>query len=99
MRVIETRFGDEKLTLATLAHEVATSQRQLQRVFAEIGGTTFRSELQRVRMESAADLLREGSGLVKEVASAVGYREAVEFAKAFHRRYGAPPSHYRAGSR
>jgi AraC family transcriptional regulator of adaptative response / methylphosphotriester-DNA alkyltransferase methyltransferase len=93
--VIERRYGDEDLSLHSVARTIATSRRQLQRAFAEVGRTSFRRELQRVRMARAADLLREGSLSVQAVASAVGYRQAAQFAKAFRRHHGAPPSVFR----
>ena len=43
-----------------MARRVATSRRQLQRAFAEAGETSFRTYLQKVRMDRAAELLREG---------------------------------------
>jgi AraC family transcriptional regulator of adaptative response / methylphosphotriester-DNA alkyltransferase methyltransferase len=84
-------FGDENLSLAAVAHSIATSRRQLQRVFAE-QETSFRYELQRVRMSHAADLLRAGALPVAAVARAVGYRQAAQFSKAFRRHHGHPPS-------
>ncbi len=88
----------KKLQLDDVAHRVATSRRQLQRAFAEAGETSFRDYLQRVRMEHAADLLRDGSAPVNEVAHAVGYRQPAQFAKAFRRHHGAPPSSFRGGA-
>ena len=85
----------EKLALDDIARRVATSRRQLQRAFAEAGETSFRSYLQKVRMERAAELLREGESRVNQVASAVGYRQPAQFAKAFRRHHGAPPSTFR----
>jgi AraC family transcriptional regulator, regulatory protein of adaptative response / methylphosphotriester-DNA alkyltransferase methyltransferase len=93
--VIERRYSEEDLSLHTVARTIATSRRQLQRAFAETGGTSFRRELQRVRMLRAAELLRERSLSVQAVAGAVGYRQAAQFAKAFRRHYGAPPSAFR----
>ena len=54
------------------------------------GGTSFSRELQRVRMERAAQLLRVGSMPVQDVAAAVGYRQPAQFAKAFRRHHGTP---------
>ena len=74
-----------------MARRVATSRRQLQRAFAEAGETSFRTYLQRVRMDRAAELLRGSDAPVNEVASAVGYRQPAQFAKAFRRHHGGPP--------
>jgi AraC family transcriptional regulator, regulatory protein of adaptative response / methylphosphotriester-DNA alkyltransferase methyltransferase len=96
--VIRRDFGDENLSLAAVAHSIATSRRQLQRVFAE-QGTSFREELQRVRMARAAQLLRQETLPVAAVARAVGYRQAAQFSKAFRRHHGKPPSAARATRR
>ena len=93
--VIARRYGDEDLSLASVAHEIATSRRQLQRAFAEAGGTSFSRELQRIRMARAAQLLLDGSLAVQDVAAAVGYRQAAQFAKVFRRYHGDPPSSFR----
>jgi AraC family transcriptional regulator of adaptative response / methylphosphotriester-DNA alkyltransferase methyltransferase len=87
-------FADENLSLAAVAHSIATSRRQLQRVFAE-HDTSFRTELQRVRMAHAAQLLRQEALPVAAVARAVGYRQAAQFSKAFRRHHGHPPSEVR----
>ena len=96
-RIIENEF-QEKLALDDVARRVATSRRQLQRAFAEAGETSFRAYLQRVRMERAAELLRGSVSPVNQVASAVGYRQPAQFAKAFRRHHGSPPSAFRLAS-
>jgi AraC family transcriptional regulator of adaptative response / methylphosphotriester-DNA alkyltransferase methyltransferase len=88
---IRRDFGDQNLSLADVAHTIATSRRQLQRVLSE-QGTSFRAELQRERMTRAAHMLRDPALPVSAVARAVGYRQAAQFSKAFRRHYGRPPS-------
>jgi AraC family transcriptional regulator of adaptative response / methylphosphotriester-DNA alkyltransferase methyltransferase len=92
---IRRQHGDPDLSLARVAHEIATSRRQLQRALAEVGDTTFSRELQRARMERAAQLLQSGALPVQVVAGAVGYRQAAQFAKVFRRHYGSSPSAFR----
>jgi transcriptional regulator GlxA family with amidase domain len=87
----------EDLSLDVLARRVASSRRQLQRAFAEAGDTSFRSYLQRVRMAKARELLREGTLPVNRVAAAVGYHRPAQFAKAFRRHHGRPPSRFASG--
>jgi AraC family transcriptional regulator of adaptative response / methylphosphotriester-DNA alkyltransferase methyltransferase len=96
--VIARRYGDDDLSLASVAREIATSRRQLQRAFSEAGGTSFSRELQRLRMARAAQLLLERSLPVQDVAAAVGYRQAAQFAKVFRRHHGVPPSSFRRGA-
>jgi len=95
LEVIARRHGDPDLSLARVAHEIATSRRQLQRALAEVGGTSFSRELQRIRMERAAKLLLAGTLPVQTVAGAVGYRQAAQFAKVFRRHHGVSPSSFR----
>ena len=87
------------LTVESVAHEIATSRRQLQRVLDEIGGVSFRDLLTRVRMVQAARLLRESRLPVADVAHQVGYRQPAQFAKTFRRLYGESPSVYRTSPR
>jgi AraC family transcriptional regulator, regulatory protein of adaptative response / methylphosphotriester-DNA alkyltransferase methyltransferase len=90
------REHDRDLELEDVARRIATSRRQLQRAFAEIGGTSYRAHLAGVRMRRALELLSSGSAPVREVASTVGYRQPAQFAKAFRRHHGVPPSSLRA---
>jgi len=93
--IVDLEYASE-LSLDDIARRVASSRRQLQRAYAEVGGTTFRTHLTRVRMEKAAELLA-GRGLtVREVAHRVGYRQPAQFAKAFRRHLGVAPSDFRA---
>ena len=95
--IVEREFASD-LSLDDIARRVASSRRQLQRAYAEIGGTTFREHLTRVRMQRAATLLASGSMTVREVARRVGYRQPAQFAKTFRRHLGAVPSAYRANA-
>ena len=93
--IIEQEFA-QPLELDDVARRLATSRRQLQRAFAEIGHTSFRTYVARVRMLRALDLLREGRLPVREVANNVGYRQPAQFAKTFRRHHGAHPSSFRS---
>src|SRR5215813_3892152 len=84
------------LSLDDIARRVASSRRQLQRAYAEIGQTTFRDHLTRVRMQKAAEMLATRALTVREVAHRVGYRQPAQFAKAFRRYQGVAPSDFRA---
>jgi transcriptional regulator GlxA family with amidase domain len=93
--IVEREYASD-LSLDDIARRVASSRRQLQRAYAEIGGTTFRDHLTRVRMDRAAEMLAAQSLTVREVAHRVGYRQPAQFAKAFRRHRGVAPSDFRA---
>src|ERR687892_1797558 len=83
------------LSLDDIARRVASSRRQLQRAYAEIGDTTFRDHLTRMRMQKAAEMLATRGLTVREVAHRVGSRQPAQFAKAFRRYHGLAPSAFR----
>jgi transcriptional regulator GlxA family with amidase domain len=96
--IVEAEFATE-LSLDDIARRVASSRRQLQRAYSEIGHTTFREHLTAVRMDRAADLLLLRDLTVRDVAHRVGYRQPAQFAKAFRRHHGVAPSGFRANRR
>ena len=98
VRIVEAEYADE-LALDDIARRIAASRRQLQRAYAEIGRTTFREHLAKVRMARAAEMLMSGSLTVREVAHRVGYRQPAQFAKAFRRHIGVAPSEFRSARR
>jgi AraC family transcriptional regulator, regulatory protein of adaptative response / methylphosphotriester-DNA alkyltransferase methyltransferase len=96
--IVEAEYGAD-LSLDDIARRVASSRRQLQRAYAEIGHTTFREHLTAIRMERAGELLATRGMTVREVAHRVGYRQPAQFAKAFRRHHGAAPSAFRSSKR
>src|SRR3954465_10357813 len=93
--IIERAYA-HPIELDDVARRLATSRRQLQRAFAEVGETSFRTHVAKVRMRRALELLREGTLPVRDVANSVGYRQPAQFAKTFRRHHGAPPSSFRS---
>jgi AraC-like DNA-binding protein len=93
--IVEREFASD-LSLDDIARRVASSRRQLQRAYAEIGNSTFRDHLTEVRMRKAAEMLAARTLTVREVAHRVGYRQPAQFAKAFRRYQGVAPSDFRA---
>jgi AraC-like DNA-binding protein len=92
--IVDEEFASD-LSLDDIARRVASSRRQLQRAYAEIGNTTFRDHLTRIRMQRAAEMLSTRQLTVREVAHRVGYRQPAQFAKAFRRYQGVAPSTFR----
>lgn len=93
-QAILKRHPEFDLALSDIAAEAGCSTRQLQLVFREVGGTSFRDHLLLVRMEQAHRLLsrKTGNWSVRKVARAVGYREASGLRQRFKPFYGYNPS-------
>ncbi len=99
-RVVIVRHYRRPLTLEGVARALASSPRQLTRVYAQFGECTFHEDLLARRLSVAAQLLIEQPAIsVREVARLVGFRQAPYFAKAFRRRYGLTPARFRAEGR
>src|SRR3954451_20073264 len=92
--VMESHYA-QQLEVDDVARRILTSRRQLQRVFTEIHGSTFRTTLRSIRMARAQELLRTDMP-VAEIARSVGYTQPAQFAKAFRRCFGQSPTEYRA---
>jgi AraC-like DNA-binding protein len=99
-RVVVARHYRQQLTIEVVAAAVSSSPRQLQRVYSQFGETTFQEDLLARRMTAAAELLIKQRAIpVRDVARLVGYRQAPHFARAFRRRYGLSPAHFRRAAR
>ena len=92
--LVEREYASS-ITADEIAARLACSPRQLRRAFSEVGGTSLRALVTRVRMTAAAQLLISTDLPVKEISRRVGYREPGPFTKAFKQTYAATPSRYR----
>lgn len=81
--------------LATLAAAVGLRTKRLNQGFRQIYGTTVFDHLLDVRMTTARDMLDEGLDMpLKQLAWAMGYRQASNFISAFRNRFGISPGAY-----
>ena len=85
--------SDTTLTLTRMAQDNHISERQLQRRLKQLTGLSGGQYLREVRLQHARDLLLSGTYItVKEVAAAVGFRDAAYFSRAYRKRFGVLPS-------
>ncbi|WP_338874732.1 ATP-binding protein [Spirosoma sp. SC4-14] len=82
-------FGVEEL-----AQAVNLSRSQLHRKLKAIANSSPTDWIREIRLQSAAELLKEGTQTVTQVAYAVGFESLSYFAKVFQERYGVSPSQY-----
>ena len=81
-------------SLEMLAEQVGCGTFHLSRMFSQQVGQTVPQYLRQLRLERAAQLLREGRHNVTEAATAVGYSSLSHFSKAFWEAYGCCPGLY-----
>ena len=81
-------------TLEMLATQAGCGAFHLSRTFSQHTGRTVPQFLRQLRLERAAQLLREGRCNVTEAAVEVGYSSLSHFSKAFWEAYGCCPGLY-----
>jgi AraC-like DNA-binding protein len=84
------------IQLKEVAANVAfTSPGHLSKLFREHYGISFQTYLQRLRLEKAAELLRQTALPIARIARRVGYQDVSRFGQHFKRQYGDTCSQWR----
>ena len=96
-RVIEQRYEQADLTADAIAAATGCSRSQLYRAFAQ-AGLAVGDCLRELRLSKARAALEAGAadGGLGTLAFQCGYTDLSAFGKAFRRRFGVPPSAWRA---
>ncbi|MGD2021264.1 MAG: response regulator [Thiohalocapsa sp.] len=82
--------------LIELAHRVGTNQARLGREFqTHLGMSTF-EYLREQRLVRAQELLDATNQQIQQIAEAIGFKRAGDFATAFKHRFGVTPREYRS---
>ncbi len=93
-KTIETQLSNPNLTVENLAREMGVSRVQLHRKVTALTGQATSDLIRTVRLERAADLLRQNAGNVSEIAYQVGFENLSYFTRAFRQKFKVPPSEY-----
>jgi two-component system, response regulator YesN len=92
---IKMTYSNSDLTLYRVAEQVERPEKYISQVFKEVTGVNLSDHLEQVRMEHAAELLKENEYTVDEIAARVGYNSSHSFRRAFKRVTGISPSAFR----
>jgi len=90
--VSENLAGD--LRIITVSEKFNLNKSTLQHIFKEQQKETYHEYVERIRMEKALHLLKEGKW-VKEVMDITGYKNRGTFSRAFKNRYKCPPNFFK----
>ena len=85
----------ESADIEKLATEVGLSPNYLRSLFKEATGKTILEYNTEMRLQRAAELLKNKKNKVREVSLAVGYENVSYFGVVFQKRFGVTPKEYR----
>lgn len=85
----------EPLTVPDIAAAVGVSPSHLHRIFRAETGSTLVSRVHQLRLEAAAQRLRESDQTVLAIAHEVGFTSQSHLTRLFTRHFGCAPGRYR----
>lgn len=86
---------DRTVTNAELAALVDLSEVYFRKLFTRHFGCPPIAYHQQLRIRKACQLLEGDAGSISDIAAALGYPNIYDFSRAFKKRVGVSPSHYR----
>ena len=93
--MLHDRFREERFTLDEMALEADVHPVHLARAFRSTYGASPGEYLRQLRVDWAADQLRETSRSLAEIALEAGFSDQSHFTRVFRATYGLPPGAWR----
>jgi AraC-like DNA-binding protein len=94
LAVVESSLSDPEFDVEHLGREVGLSRSQLHRKLRALTNQPPTLLIRSIRLQRAAELLRQEAGSVAEVAYRVGFSSQAYFAKCFREQFGCAPREY-----
>ncbi len=94
LNYLEENYCAQDISICSIASEFKISESYLSQFFKEQTGRTLGSFLEELRIKHACKLMA-GNELIKDIASTVGYNNALTFRRAFKRVMGVNPTSYK----
>ncbi len=84
-----------RIRISDLAGIIGIERSYLSHIFCEAYQKSPQQYLMQIRMEKARELLLDSGQRISEIASQVGYPDALAFSRAFKKEHGKSPSEFR----
>ncbi|MBC6994182.1 ATP-binding protein [Neolewinella lacunae] len=91
LHVVEAHLAEENFSVEDLAQALNMSRSNLNRKLRALINQSSNQFIQSVRLQRAADLLRQRAGTVGEIAFQTGFSSTAYFVKCFKDKYGQTP--------
>ena len=88
------RMYAQEISLTDIAGYLNLHPNYFSALFKKDCGMTFMEYLRKVRIEKACALMQQSNYKLYEIAEQVGYHDALQFNRAFHKETGVSPSEY-----
>ncbi|MEO1051902.1 MAG: tetratricopeptide repeat protein [Bacteroidota bacterium] len=92
--VIKARIDDHTFSVEGLGDEIGMSRSQLFKKIKALTGMSVSEYIRAIRLSHAAEMLKNKTASVSEIAYEVGFNNLSYFAKCFKERFGVSPSEY-----
>ncbi len=95
IQIVEKNFDDEQFGVEWLSSEVGMSISQLNRKLKALIDQPAGQLIRSLRLQRAADLIKQNSGTIAEICYQVGFNDQSYFSRAFKKQFGCSPSDYK----
>lgn len=96
---IHEHYVDSQLSLEQISAKLRLSPAYFSTLFKKEMGTSFTNYVTKVRLEKAAQLLRNSDDKTYQIAEKIGYADPNYFSYVFKRYFGITPSKFRSAQR
>lgn len=94
-KYIEDNYRSQDFTVDALCDMMHLSHSYICRIFSSVEGCTVISYIETLRLNKAAELLRDTKLSVNSIAGSVGYKDSLHFMKRFKKHFGVTALEYR----
>ncbi|UCE05468.1 MAG: response regulator, partial [bacterium] len=94
LAIIEQKMSDPDFSVQEFAKEIALSRVQLHRKLRSLTGQSTTEFIRVVRLNRAAQLLKQNHESVTQIAYLVGFNSSSYFSRSFYKHFGVSPSEY-----
>ena len=91
--IVHERYG-EKISLKSIASEIAVNPSYLSRLFSSSTGEGLMQYINKVRIEASLELLKNSDKRLYEISEIVGYKNVEHYSRTFKKIMGKPPREY-----
>ena len=94
LAIIEQKMSDPDFSVQESAREIALSRVQLHRKLRSLTGQSTSEFIRVVRLNRAAQMLKQNHESVTQIAYLVGFNSSSYFSRSFYKHFGVSPSDF-----